>query len=159
MPPHILTQIALHLLGDTLPDPAPKSDHQTKLLPEESIIDLLSLTRTCSHLRDIHIASHVWHTVVLHQVLRFKLALLARWRANPTGVGSASNLFIALDEDFAVPVEKALADGRFVREDGQGWTAQDVLHWWMYDPAWRSRRRVWTCVVHACATARDADWW
>jgi hypothetical protein len=124
--------------------------------------------------------------MTLHSLHRWKLDLLARWRANPTGVGSASQLWIALDEDFVGPVEEAVVrtnfatrrgdgpcmDGRLndrgvlhdlggggVNEEGSEVSARDVFMWWRYGHGWRSRRRVWYCVVHATTTARDADWW
>jgi hypothetical protein len=129
--------------------------------PENGIIDLLSLMRTCSRLRDdTPIPTKSWHVVTLQQVFRFRNALTARYDDVPTGRTSAFHLLLTLNEEFAAPVEKALADARSasVGEEDERWTAQDVFRWWTYDPAWRSRRRVWTCAVHACATARDAEW-
>ena len=115
---------------------------------------------------------------------------MARWRANPTGVGSASQLWIASEEEFIAPLEAVLAlaqtqtlmDEPRSRHCDKGMeleekkaivarqfaimstaastlTARDIFMWWTYSPAWRSRRRIWHCVVHASATARDADWW
>jgi hypothetical protein len=120
---------------------------------------------------------------------------MARWRASPTGVGSAAQLWIALDEEFIAPLEGVLASteiggtrsllgqlgsvddteemeiGRIEGNEGGEangsgladtppvLTAREVFLWWTYSPAWRSRKRVWYCVVHASATARDADWW
>ena len=143
--------------------------------------------------------------------------IMKRWRANPTGVGSASQLWIALDEEFMVPLQGAVAasvpESTYDRtEYGKGLdpfntvksiapfkqtdradhtmdremkmaaqedkpyspvydlsaapptratpvTARDIFMWWTFSPAWRSRRRIWYCAVHAAATARDADWW
>ena len=148
---------------------------------------------------------------------RWMSEIMKRWRANPTGVGSASQLWIALDEEFMVPLQGAVAasvpEGTFDRTNiGKGFelhdpvasiaptkqidrtnyamerekkmaaqedkpnspvcgtsprpptgappvTARDVFMWWTFSPAWRSRRRIWYCAVHAAATARDADWW
>ena len=110
---------------------------------------------------------------------------MQRWRANPSGVGSANQLWLALDEAFLEPVKLALdrvpkmmrsalqgdtegMDISFMEGRGgpegsvvelERYTSRDVFYWWKYGDEWRSRRRVWHCVVHGCATARDADWW
>ena len=101
---------------------------------------------------------------------RFRDDLVARWRANPSGTGGVGQVWIALEEAFMVPVKGALkrvetATQRrsncsiWDEEDVVGLSARDVLYWWLYSDAWRSRRRVWSCAVHAAGTARDADWW
>jgi hypothetical protein len=80
-------------------------------------------------------------------------------------------VWIALEEAFMVPVKEALKRAEETtkkrsacsiwqeEDDVVGLTARDVLYWWLYSDAWRSRRRVWHCAVHASSTARDADWW
>jgi len=120
---------------------------------------------------------------------------MKRWRANPTGVGSAAQLWVALDEEFIAPLKDILSgtvpchnthsahsamglcreekdqlgesteelgitgNGANGSNDESKPTPRDIFMWWTYSPAWRSRRRVWYAVVHATATARDADWW
>lgn len=164
LPSHILCQIALELLGDPcLSSQCVEQVHlsKTKLVAEVDIANFLSFTRTCTQLRSLDMPSALWRLLTLHSVHHWKLSLLSRWRANPTGVGSASNLWIGLDEDFVMPIEKALSDAKyaFTEVNVDGFGTRDVFQWWMYDHGWRSRRRVWHSVVHACATARDADWW
>lgn len=161
-------------------------NNKAKLCSPNSIADVLALTRTCAQLRQLQIPSDAWRLMTLHSLHRWKVDLLARWRANPMGVGSASQLWVALDDDFVAPVEAAVVRTRFAgrgadqaekrqmmrAEDdgiadwmdsmGQEWSeasARDVFMWWRYGEGWRSRRRVWYCVVHATTTARDADWW
>ena len=132
--------------------------------------DILSFTRTCSVLRQVHLAREVWSRMTLDSVARFRRALQNRWRANPNGVGSMAQLHIALDEAFQTPIQDQLA---LAKCRNASWsdmadpntqyerklTPRDIFYWWAYDLNWRSRRRVWYCVVHGCATARDADWW
>lgn len=158
LPSHILTQIAL----DVLENPREEEDDlpmsKTKLIPESSVEDFLSFTRTCYTLNQIDVPTNIWGLLISHSIHRWKLGLLARWRANPTGVGSISQLNINLDAEFVVPVELFVSD-LLSNDEDSGLTVRDVFYWWTFDPAWRSRRRVWYCIVHACATARDADWW
>lgn len=164
LPSHILSQIAFEFLGNPPLDSASVEKVQsgkTKLASEETISQFLAFTRTCSQTRQLDLPSSLWRLLALHHAHHWKLAMLSRWRANPTGVGSASTLWISLDEDFATPLEKALSEVKYPFTEGNkdGYGARDVFQWWMYDPGWRSRRRIWHSVVHACATARDADWW
>jgi hypothetical protein len=102
---------------------------------------------------------------------RYRDDLVQRWRANPSGTGGVGQVWIALEEAFMVPIKEALksAEGNSQRrlkcsiwkeeEEVSGLTTRDVLYWWLYSDAWRSRRRVWTCAVQAASTARNADWW
>lgn len=90
-------------------------------------------------------------------------------------------LRLAIQEAFTTPVEKALevavlqprhlgsGSGERGEANERGRTScsgvisgdvassRDVFFWWMFSPAWRSRRRVWRCVVSGCAKARDAN--
>jgi hypothetical protein len=181
LPDHIHIQILLQLLDN--PDLAPHDPSRSKsgqvqaykLLRADGINDFLSLLKTCWDLRSLALPQHLWERFIRNSVSAWRLDVLRRWRANPTGVGSASQLSLALDEHFVNPIERAIANiprnktsvltSACAREEGDGddvvagYTARDVWTWWMYDERWRSRRRVWHCVVHACATARDADWW
>lgn len=190
LPTHILVQIAVHLLGDPdantsckdKPEPPDsranddilpwdaKPGTSVRLLPTANIDHFLAFTRSSVLLRHLDVPSAYWRMMTTHQVQRWRLTMLNRWRANPTGVGSASNLWIALDEEVVDPIERIIKDfesrRRLVSSDTDEDhtvdpvpSASDVFHWWAYDPTWRSKRRVWSCVVHACATARDADWW
>ena len=174
--------IQLEIIAQLLSQPGEASGSPTgsdsksslaKLLPEDDVNSFIALTQTCAAFRHLEVPSSTWETLILDNVRRWTLSLLNRWRANPSGVGSASQLWIALNEDFEEPVKVALASARERRgygqpgegEDGQdgdqkpGYRVRDVWTWWAYNDAWRSRRRVWYCVVHGCATARDADWW
>jgi hypothetical protein len=112
-------------------------------------------------------------------VNRYRDELMKRWMANPSGSGGSGSgqVWTALNVAFVVPVERALqrakeakeAEGRISALDsssdadglgkGDALTSRDVLYWWLYGEAWRSRRRVWRCAVFASAAARDADWW
>jgi hypothetical protein len=182
LPDHIHLQILLQLLENpdlATHDPSRSKSGQAqpyKLLRPDGIADYLSLLNTCWDLRSLPLPLHLWEVLIRNSVSAWRLDVLRRWRANPTGVGSASQLSLALDEHFVNPIERAIANiprsktsvlaSAYPGEDeGEadgvvpGYTARDVWTWWMYDQRWRSRRRVWHCVVHACATARDADWW
>lgn len=153
LPTHILIQIAYHLLAD-LPPNTLESDSIINrvhhLLPPSAPNDLLALLRSCAEMRYLDIPPVIWKLLVLEAIARYTASLLKRWRANPTGVGTASNLCLALDEAFTEPLRVALS---------LSFPAREVWRWWTYDEKWRSRRRVWYCVVHACSTARDADRW
>ncbi len=155
LPPHILSQIALQLLDepsfDRL-DPTAITIRIHNLIPDDSICDFHNLLRTCTTLKYLDLPSSVWKLLTLDSVARFTSSLLTRWRANPVGVGTASNLWIALDEAFFEPIKI-----EFVNPDGV--SMRDVWEWWSYSDGWRSRRRKWYCMIHACSTARDADWW
>ena len=182
LPSHILTQVALELLYDSKPQPSslprdrsPKLPvHKSDLLDPSSIEDFLAFTRVCAATRYLDIPSAIWRELTLHQARRFQVEKVGRWKASPTGGGNCSQLWIALDEDIMERVQVALAQvsfsplsspisgapGKAVEDEiVAGCTTQDVWRWWAYSPGWRSKRRVWHCVVHAAATARDADWW
>ncbi|ODN80182.1 hypothetical protein L198_07838 [Cryptococcus wingfieldii CBS 7118] len=143
-----------------LPDVSQLTSSPTKTLPKllnpSAINDFLSLARTCSDLWHYPLSSNIWALLVLDDVRRWKVTTLSRWRANPSGVGSALHLSDALDASFVDPIIKSLGASR---EEGAEWKAKDVWSWWKFGNGWKSRRRVWYCVVHGCATARDADWW
>ncbi|ORX38678.1 hypothetical protein BD324DRAFT_650025 [Kockovaella imperatae] len=170
IPEHILRNIALELVN------VPHDENETikrntasRLLPMNDITDLLSFTRTCADCRYLTLPAWLWIRILSDAVARFKLSLLSRWRANPTGVGSTMQLAISLDEAFTAPVEEAVSHLAWDLDDVAGWdddkhrrtpiTARDLFFWWSYSDSWKSRRRIWYTVVHACATARDADWW
>jgi hypothetical protein len=87
-------------------------------------------------------------------------------------VGVIGQVWAALDENMMEPIQDALKRAEVTAEtkmqlrpwnEGgeqvRGYSARDVLYWWLYSEAWRSRRRVWYCVIQASATARNADWW
>ncbi|WVF72619.1 hypothetical protein IAT40_007437 [Kwoniella sp. CBS 6097] len=158
----------------------------TPLLNPKSIQSFFNLLQTCSATRELDLPSWIWHLLTLDSVRKYRGDLLKRWRANPSGVGSAALLWSALDEAFYHPVlctiqqvhhaqAQAQADAeQGDNDDGDGGAvegarrgiaeqkvagARDVWYWWNYDRGWKSRRRVWWCVVQGCATARDADWW
>ncbi|WVQ74735.1 hypothetical protein IAR50_004340 [Cryptococcus sp. DSM 104548] len=118
--------------------------------------DFLSLARACSDFWHYPLPSNIWATLVIDDVRRWKVTTFSRWRANPSGVGSALHLSNALEASFFLPILQAL---RVSQEEEAEWKAKDVWAWWRFGTGWRNRRRVWYCVVHGCATARDADWW
>ena len=174
LPEHLLVHIALDLLRVPQIPNDTNTNSTSRLLLVNVISDLLAFLRTSFDLRHLSPPSWLWKRILFDSVARFKLGLLSRWRAIPTGVGSTIQLAIALDQAFSVPIEKAFDEVEHDREgfedagpvpaelgvqDVFRWWAQDVFRWWAYSEGWRSRRRVWYCVVHACATARDADWW
>ncbi|WVQ81705.1 hypothetical protein IAT38_003830 [Cryptococcus sp. DSM 104549] len=182
LPFPILDQIFLALLDEPSLAPPPNTPSTTSnsssssspLLSPSALASFFSLRNTCSELYHFPSPSPLWALITLDSVRRFRIDLLARWRANPTGVGSAAQLWLALESEFWEPVKRALAEAKRIGGDGGGetaeeaegarevkaqWTAKDVWEWWRFDERWRSRRRVWYCVVHGCATARDADWW
>ena len=161
LPSHIITNIAQLVLHD---------DENQQVNPSQNLQDLLSLCRTSQSFRQLHLPQSTWSKLVVCAVDRFRDDLVARWRANPSGTGGIGQVCIALEEAFMVPVKEALKCAVSVtqrrsdcsiwdEEDVVGLSARDVLYWWLYSEAWRSRRRVWTCAVHAAGTARDADWW
>ena len=152
LPTHVLTQIAFHLLGDppgiTCTTGLVLGPTQN-LLREECSRDFHSFLRTCSSLRHLELASSMWRLCIFDSVARFTSSLISRWKANPDGLGSSSNVWIVLDEVFAEPIRLAMTRHGAI----------EVWRWWSYSLAWRSRRRVWRCMIHACSAARDADWW
>ncbi|OCF40511.1 hypothetical protein I317_05681 [Kwoniella heveanensis CBS 569] len=186
--------------------PTTPSVDLTPLLDPTSIQTFLSFLQTCSsfyHGLALDLPSWIWDLLTLDPVRRYRCDLLKRWRANPSGVGSASCLWSALDKTFYYPVLDIIQERQVLARHGEIFTythdhvnvastdidhmaderatnadanhlfkipklsistskeisAKDVWIWWHYDPRWKSRRRVWWCVVHGCATARDADWW
>jgi hypothetical protein len=116
LPHHVHLSILFHLLDNPELHPKPEqgsiSSRQLKLLRQEGVNDFLSLLRTCSDLRYMCLPAALWKMLLLNSVSSFKLDLMRRWRANPTGVGSASQLWIALDEEFVEPVERVIAGVR-----------------------------------------------
>ncbi len=175
LPLNIRTQITLCLLDQPAPAERascgkPPVSIATHLLDLKSISAFHSLTRTCHAFRHSQIlSSNTWKDLLLDSVDRYRLSLLSRWRANPSGVGSATGLLEALDQTFVDVIKGALTmvqadlagsdDIGSQRRQSEVKTVKDVYDWWLYDETWRSRRRIWYSVVHACATARDADWW
>ncbi|WVQ99826.1 hypothetical protein IAU59_006969 [Kwoniella sp. CBS 9459] len=179
------------------------------LMNPNSIQSFFSFVRSCSDLYlNLDLPSWIWEALTLDSVRRYRGDLLTRWRANPSGVGSAAMLSSALDESFYFPVLHAIERTHLIRSQAQteaqapaqalapvdegdidvgheeerdaekstnaGKTknldlgeesidsdvdARDIWYWWNYEKGWKSRRRVWWCVVQGCATARDADWW
>jgi hypothetical protein len=162
LPSHIITNIAQLVLHDGEEQPTNTS---------QDLQDLLSLCRTSQAFRQLHLPQSTWSKLVIQAVDRYRDDLVQRWRANPSGTGGVGQVWIALEEAFMVPIKEALksAEGNSQRrlkcsiweeeEEVSGLTTRDVLYWWLYSDAWRSRRRVWTCAVHAASTARNADWW
>lgn len=176
MPPHILTSIATNLLLPSSTEEAPR--------PTKQLDDLLAFCRSSIAFRQIHLPETTWAELVMLSVCRFRTEQCDRWRANPTGSGGIAPVWISLDTAFVTPIQKALKkaeEGRLnltatagsaldpdISDDGEYpgeveeigvLSARDVLYWWIYSEAWRSRRRVWHSVVYACAEARNADWW
>lgn len=176
LPSTILLEIVQNLLDHPNTTNTESKIVPASLIPLTKLQDFSSLLGTCPSLRYLDLPSTSWRRITTDLVKHFKLKLLYRWRANPTGVGSAAQLWIALDQNFVEPVARAFAgvsiDHRQssvieqnsekpddVRSESTGYGARDVYQWWMYDERWRSRWRVWHCVVYGCAEARDADWW
>jgi hypothetical protein len=153
--PDTMLQQIFSLLVD---QPIPTSANKTTCT-DLDILNLLSLMRTCSTLRHFHLPPRIWRLITSDSVKRFSLTLLDRWKANPTGVGSANQIWIALDESFIEPVTKEFEILEASAESPERIGARDIWAWWSFDEGWRSRRRVWYCAVQGCATARDADWW
>ncbi|KAI9637241.1 uncharacterized protein MKK02DRAFT_43161 [Dioszegia hungarica] len=191
LPPHILLQIADHLLDSppALPDPSPPSQRTTPPpVPSTQTRaphpDLQALLNTSSDLRYIDFPHSFWAKLVRCQVDQYKHQLLHRYTASPTRAISSERLEAVLEEEFSRPVEEALEAALSLAATsdtmegadhdahvGLGLesglelgvakpivTAREVYSWWAFSPAWRSRRRVWRCVVYGCAQARDADW-
>jgi hypothetical protein len=163
LPSHIITNIAQLLLSRTENEPQPVN-------PQQDLTDLLSLCRTSHTFRTLHLPESTWTNLTIYSVDRYRNDLVQRWRSLPNGPGGKGQVWIALDQAFMQPVKEALKcaeDSARKRlevspwdELGvQGYKARDVLYWWLYSEAWRSRRRVWRCAVLASATARDLDWW
>jgi len=163
LPSHIITNIALLVIQDGEKQP---------INPTQNLQDLLSLCRTSQSFRQLHLSGSTWARLVICAVDRYRDDLVQRWRANPSGTGGVGQLWIALEEAFMVPIKEALLSAKrgaqrtmdrsiWAEEEEAvgGLRARDVLYWWLYSDAWRSRRRVWHCAVHASATARDSDWW
>lgn len=162
MPPHIITTIAQNLLYACEPD---KHD------PAQQLAHLLAFCRTSQAFRQLHLPETTWSQLALAAVNRFRDEQCQRWRASPTGSGSVAPIWIAIDQNFVTHIEEALKEvdrsrdsaGSVLSEDTDTasvmtMSARDVLYWWLYSDAWRSRRRVWHCVIYACAAARNADW-
>ena len=178
IPPHIISSIASNLLLPTCSTPTPQK-------PAKYLSDLLSLCRSSSTFRQLHLPETTWAELVTLSVDQFRTEQCDRWRANPTGSGGIAPVWISLDNAFISPVQDALkraetersllkasAGSAFDSEPdvnrggsesgGDNETvlsARDVLYWWLYSDVWRSRRRVWHSVIYACAEARNADWW
>lgn len=161
LPSHIITNIAQLVLLE---------DEEQPIDPAQDLEDLLSLCRASQSFRQLYLPQSTWSRLVVLAVDRFRDDLVQRWRANPSGTGGVGQVWIALEEAFMVPVKEALKRAEEVierrfkfpnweEEDVVGLSARDVLYWWLYSDAWRSRRRIWTCAVHASSTARNADWW
>jgi hypothetical protein len=148
--------VLLHIIDSILEYPSPQDTEKSTLThrpPDTSIPTLLTLLQTCTQLRNLILPSSIWKLITLNLIQQFNSSLLERWRASPTGVGSADHSSIALTEHFIEPVEQAF------NAAGEDYEARDVWAWWAHGEGWRSRRRVWYCVIQGCATARDADWW
>ncbi|WRT68210.1 uncharacterized protein IL334_005185 [Kwoniella shivajii] len=168
LPLPILNRIFHFLLDDT-PLPSLASCRETErkadttpILDPISINSFQSVSFTCSELYYISLPSSIWVMLILDSVKSFRNSCLQRWRANPTGVGSASQLWSALEESFDNPIRDAIClawTDRGEIEQEHGWEMKDVWYWWNYDKSWKNRRRVWRCAIWATATARDADWW
>ncbi|WVQ68258.1 uncharacterized protein L199_006465 [Kwoniella botswanensis] len=184
LPLPILNRIVEHIL-DEPPIPSSVSSQNVKnqskskftpFLNPQSVNTFLSFSQTCSTLDHLQIPSYVWRTLVEDSVKVYRNGLLQRWRANPTGVGSAMQLWESLEDDFDNSVNKVIQQAiknnqnqnqdqdRYPSVEGQqgvrsGYDMKDVWLWWNYNLQWKSKRRIWKCVVHATATARDADWW
>lgn len=163
MPPHVLSSIAGNLL-----EPSGPIDHK----PAKQLDDLLAFCRSCTSFRALDLPEQTWRQLTLDAVNRYRNEQCQRWRANPSGVGGVTQVWIAIDKHVVEPVEVALKraehDHRSISmmslfddslDDVARLSARDVLYWWLYSDAWRSRRRVWHSVVHACAAACNADWW
>ncbi|WVW85835.1 hypothetical protein I302_107873 [Kwoniella bestiolae CBS 10118] len=187
LPTPILTRIIESILDDP-PGPSPSSSagggegDKSKFTPflySQSISSFLSFSQTCSTTYHFPLPSHIWRLLVVDSVKVYRNGLLQRWRANPTGVGSALQLWESLGEEFDQPVntviESVMRNNQklSLHSEGSGsdheaggeekreydCDMKDVWVWWNYSKEWKSKRRVWKCVVHATATARDADWW
>jgi len=163
LPSHVVTNVAQVILRDGETQP---------VNPQQDLNNLLSMCRTSQSFRQLHLPESTWAALAIGAVNRYRDELVQRWRSNPSGRGGIGEVWIALDNMMMQPVKDALAVAEAAaekrsrvslwqedEEEGCGYTARDVLYWWLYSDAWRSRRRVWYCVVHASATARNADWW
>ncbi|KAL7423506.1 hypothetical protein Q5752_001086 [Cryptotrichosporon argae] len=146
---------------------------------ELDLSDFTAMRQTCAQLRAAPLPSATWARLARASAASYAHALVRRWTACPLGRARAGPLAAALDADFQAEIHDALvwcrrgsASGadqidvddrpgaaRAVPAPDPDVDAQDVYTWYTYSPAWRSRRRVWTCAVHGTATARDADWW
>lgn len=182
LPSHVHAQMALHLLGLSETDlsfPPYGFDQTTRLLqqqryllPSDGVKDVLALARSSVGI-DIPLA--IWRTMLLDDINKFKLLLLRGWSGAEASGGPARfihPMWSAITEAFSSPVDLALDHAQRVRQMGHDnesgvdetapavrWDERDVWQWWKYGEGWRSRRRVWYCVVHACATTRHVDWW
>ncbi|WWD18904.1 hypothetical protein CI109_103360 [Kwoniella shandongensis] len=172
LPPSILTGISLHLID--IPSVARTNDNDISAdqLSQSQIRSLTALLLTSKQLYEIYLPSSIWKYMTLSSISHLKYNLLIRWQSTPGGVRDelADQLALVLDEEFAIPVQEALQRAESQSSLDQNvpaalnfsdkkWTTRDVWIWWNSHKGWRSRRRVWECVVNACATARDADWW
>jgi hypothetical protein len=164
LPNNILISIATATLGDLhLPSIQDMLDPSADLpvLDKSTIKDLFALLHTCRSLYHLDLPSQLWTTIILSSLHDYRLLLLTCWRANPRGVGSASNLLKTVDHEFAEPLKQAMRDTWGIEHVSgvETVTMQDVWRWWMYSDGWRSRRRVWYCVVYGCAVARNSERW
>ncbi|KAK4687565.1 hypothetical protein P7C73_g2550, partial [Tremellales sp. Uapishka_1] len=154
LPETILLDIALHNIAlHDMNDENPPN----QLLSSDTISNLDNLLKTCSAAYHLSIPTETWKLLIYSSVKQFIHNLMGRWRANPSGVGPAASLGNALEESFLEPVQKVIREQ--AAGDMEGVTGRDIYKWWKYSLGWRSRRRVWYCVVHGCSTARDSDWW
>ncbi|WWC71760.1 uncharacterized protein I206_105719 [Kwoniella pini CBS 10737] len=156
-----------------------------KLINPNSIKTLFSLFQTCSNFYyyynfEILSSNKIWILLIFDSIKKFNNELIGRWRSNPTGVGSALNLWESLEIDFEIPVKNVIKDLINFQQsqikfdfniksnsfsDDQltktkiNFDMKDIWIWWNYNLNWKNRRKIWRCVVYATATARDADWW
>ena len=80
LPDHLLSRIALDLL-DIPAKHETSTTSRADCISQECMNDILSLTRTCSALRAVHLPRDVWLRLTLDSVTRFRIALENRWRA------------------------------------------------------------------------------
>jgi len=141
--------------------------------------DMSALLSTCSQMRYLDIPPSIWRRCTEADLANWKAGLLHRWKTSASGGVIINQLGHVLEEEFAQAIRIAFdrisrgksalrrADLAFSQDvssitldqgSAEQYTARDVFDWWRYGEVWQSRRRVWYCVVHASATARDADW-
>ena len=175
LPEHVLVQIASYLLPThpEIPPPLLKSNEKDKptlfsgTISPSSVHDFVSLRHTCSKLYDLSLPRSIWSHLVTASAQHTVLSLNRPSKDNTYPghrVTSSSFLFQTLNINFVEPVITALQAATGETDTGQngengGHTPRDVWEWWMYDPTWRNRRRVWSAVIHGVSVAREADWW
>ncbi|WWD02388.1 hypothetical protein V865_000427 [Kwoniella europaea PYCC6329] len=162
LPLPILNRIIEYILDEP---PIPPSSNQndknqskskfTPFLNPQSVNTFLSFSQKCSTLYHLQIPSYVWRTLVEDSVKVYRNGLLQRWRANPTGVGSAMQLWESLENDFDDSVNKVIQQAiknnqnqdqdRYASVEGEpgvhsGYDMKDVWLWWNFN-------------------LQDADWW